>query len=82
VEEINRQIDRLSDKVHQLDVEQKVLNANLLTLTASVAGLTTSVANLSVLINQMQGAMNFAKYLWGSLGLVGGAAIMYLKSMH
>jgi hypothetical protein len=80
MDELHREVEKLVEKVHELDVEQHVLNTNLLALTANVSALTSSVTALSVLINRIQGAWYMAKWIWGGIGAGLGFVISwYMK---
>ncbi len=82
MEEIRKQIIAITDAVHRLDKDQAVLAANVVTMSNNITAMTTNVTALTAVLNQQQGAMNFAKWVWGCLGALGGGLATYLKISH
>jgi len=79
MEELKRDLAELSREVHKLDLAQAIMGTNMLGLSQSVTALTASVSALTISIHQQQGALNFAKWLWGTIGVIVGIALAFIK---
>ena len=80
MEQVYADLRELTRKVHDMELAQAALTANVATLSVSVAGLTTSMATLSQVIQQQQGALQLAKWVWALVGLTLGVVTTWFKS--